>query len=202
MIQSIVPDCLRDTSPPAAGSGAPVRMDMPGDGWTLVELFDRATWEAERIGNAPRCAPRYWYFGRTMLFVQKQVADGAWKAWCAAKHIPADRWKRGRLLALAFTAADDVAELTIAAACVLARERLGLPRRRTTADARLRRSLTAMDKSLEKRLGEFGEVSDPTGLGSRVAELRHKLAALDNACAALEARHNVLALPRRAKQPK
>jgi hypothetical protein len=192
------------TRPPAGGaaSEAEVRMDMPDDHWTIAELYGRAAWEVGQIGKSRRCSPRYWYFGKSMLLVQQQVANGGWKAWCAARHIPADRWKRGRLLALAFASPDALADLTIEAATNKARELLGIQRRRTAADARIRRSLVRMRKSLEKHLEGFAQITRAAGLRSQIAAVRQMLVALDNAAAALEGRDSVLALPRRAKRPK
>jgi hypothetical protein len=173
-------------------------MDQPTREWTLWELYDRALWENSQIGQCRRCAPNYWYFGKAMLLAQAQVPEGQWKAWCVEHQIQPDRWKRGRHLALAFASADDVAELTIEAADALAREILGLPRRRSTADAKLRRSLTAMKETLKNRLDESGSVTRPDGLRSRITRLKHQLTALDHALAALEHRRaSALAKPRR-----
>ena len=186
MIQAIQPDALEP-------NGAPPRMDLPTRDWALCELYNRALWENSQIGRCRRCAPNYWYFGKVMLLVQSQVADGAWTAWCVEHRIQRDRWKRGRRLALAFASADDFAELTIEAADALAREILGLPKRRSTADARLRRSLTAMQKTLDKRLEEFEGVTRADDLLTRIAELVRQLTALKRAGVALE-RHRASAL--------
>lgn len=165
-----------------------VRKGIPSGDWSLEELYDRAEWEAKHIGQSKLCAPRYWNFGKAMLLVQAQVVAGGWKAWCVERSIQPDRWKRGRLLALAFSSPDEVAHLPIEAATDLARELLGLPRRQTAADTRLRRSLTLMKKSLQKGLDEFGSITSTDGLRSRIADVRNKLAALDHACIALERR--------------
>jgi hypothetical protein len=141
--------------------------------------------------------------GKALRIVRKQVPEGAWKAWCIA-HRVLDAWKRGRLLSEAFVdSPDPVAHLAVEPACDLARERLGLPRRQTAADARLRRSLARMKKSLRDRLAEFSTMTSAGGLRRRIAEVREQLDELERACIALEKRtawH--VAKPRRAKRPK
>ncbi|HQU46324.1 MAG TPA: hypothetical protein PK867_26190 [Pirellulales bacterium] len=187
MIQAVFPGAVETCSAaPDAVSG--LRMDLPTDRWTLPELYERAKWEDRQIGHSQRCCPQYWYFGKVLLLVQAQVRDGRWQGWCVENGIQRDRWHCGRLLALAFASPNDVADMTIAEAEALAREILGLPERRSTADAKLRRSLSAMSKSLEERLDEFAEVTNVNGVRVRVAELRRKLNELDAACAALEQR--------------
>ncbi|MGH7140106.1 MAG: hypothetical protein ACREHD_30575 [Pirellulales bacterium] len=179
-----------------------VRMDLPAADWTLEELHARALWENEAIKRAKRHAPRYWYLGKVLLVVQGAIGHGNWKRWCDERHINRNRWQRGRHLAMAFESADDVADMTIEAAHDLACELLGIKRRRTAADARLRRSLVRMRTSLEKQLEAFGAIASAAGLRAQIADVRQMLAALDNAAAAHEERDSVLALPRRAKHPK
>ncbi|HVA50386.1 MAG TPA: hypothetical protein VNH11_28795 [Pirellulales bacterium] len=198
MIQAISP-CTNQICDSAA-LGQP-RMDFPSEGWTLPELYDRARWEDKEIGHCQRCCPRYWFFGKVLLLVQAQVPEGGWQDWCIENHIQRDRWHCGRLLALAFESPDDVAELTIDEAERLAREILGLPQRRSTADAKLRRWLSAMSKSLQERLDEFGEVTNVKDVRVYVAELRRKLNELDAACAALEKRHPAPVRKRRKQKP-
>lgn len=179
-----------------------VRMDLPAADWTLQELHARALWENEAIKQAKRHAPRYWYLGKVLLVVQGEVGHGKWKRWCDERHINRNRWQRGRHLAMAFSSPEKVAGMTIEAAHDLACKVLGIERRRTAADARLRRSLLRMRKSLEKQLEAFGQISSAAGLCSQIAEVRQMLAALENAAAALEKRNSALALPRRVKRPK
>jgi hypothetical protein len=188
MIQAVHADFPVSLRAAAGDISAEARMGVPASDWTLDELYVRAEWESKQIGRSEHSSPRYWYFGKAMLLVQKQVVEGGWKAWCVEKRIQPDRWKRGRLLALAFHSPDEVANLTIDAATELARELLGLPRRQTAADAKLRRSLSVMNKSLEKRLDEFAGITNTDGLRPHLAELRRKLAALDHACLTLENR--------------
>ena len=176
-------------------------MGVPMRDWTLDELYDRADWEDKQIGQCQRCSPRYWYFGKAMLLVQAQVPEGGWKAWCVEKKIQPDRWKRGRLLALAFPSPEAVAHLTVDAAVALARELLGLPPRQTAADTKLRRSLTLMGKMLQKRLDEFARVSSTEGLGWRIADVRWKLNAIEQECLALDNRLRQ-ATPTRRPKPK
>lgn len=190
MIQAISLDAME-----TCAAGDQPRMDFPTDGWTLYELYHRARWEDQQIGLSQRCCPRYWFFGKVLLLVQAQVAEGGWQAWCAENHIQRDRWHCGRLLALAFEVPDDVAELTIDEAERLAREILGLPERRSTADAKLRRSLSAMKKSLQERLDEFDAVTSTEGLRQCIAEIRQKLTAIEHACIALERRGVLPLLP-------
>jgi hypothetical protein len=202
MIQAIFPKVLETCATTADALGSP-RMDSPTDRWTLHELYERAKWEHQQIGHSQRCCPRYWYFGKVLLLVQAQVPDGRWQEWCADNGIQRDRWHCGRLLAKAFASADDVADLILADAEALARDILGLPERRSTADAKLRRSLSAMTKSLQERLDEFESVTRVDGLRSRIAELAHKLAALDRACIALDERlQSRGGKPPRPKRPK
>ena len=177
-------------------------VDLPAADWTLEELHARALWENDAIKQAKRHAPRYWYLGKVLLVVQGEIGHGKWKRWCDERHINRNRWQRGRHLALAFSSAEKVAGMTIEAAHDLACKVLGIERRRSAADARLRRSLLRMRKSLEEHIEGFGAVTSAAGLRSQIADVRQLLAALDNAAAALEERDSVLELPRRAKRPK
>lgn len=104
---------------------ADIRMGMPESGWSRDELSGRARWENEHIGQSRYCAPRYWYLGKILLLVQEAVEQGRWKLWCKEHAIHRNRWRRGRLLALAFASPDEVAGLTVQAAEALAREALG-----------------------------------------------------------------------------
>lgn len=204
MIQAIHPLADEPCGQLPNGCATP-RMDLPAKDWTLWELYDRALYENAQIGKSQRCAPNYWYFGKTMLLAQPQVPEGHCTAWCVEHEIKRDRWKRGRHLALAFESAEDVADLTIEAADALAREILGLPKRRSTADAKLRRSLTAMEKTLEKRLDEFDGVTTADDLPPRIGGLIRQLTALKTACLALEkarakkGNHRVTAVRRRMR---
>ena len=200
MIQAIFPDVV-ETCAARPDAVRDPRMDFPTDRWTLQELYERAKWEDQQIGHSQRCCPRYWYFGKVLLLVQAQVPEGQWQAWCVENGIQRDRWHCGRLLAKAFGSPYDVAEMIIDEAEALAREILGL-QRRSTADAKLRRSLSAMNKSLAERLDEFAQVTNVEGVRVRLAELRRKLNELDAACAALERRRQcALVKPRRAAVP-
>jgi hypothetical protein len=202
MIRPVASDFARNQSPPELVRGPPVRMDMPDEGWTLDELYNRVAWEAAQIGKSRRSAPRYWYLGKALRIVRKQVPEGAWKAWCIA-HRVLDAWKRGLLLTEAFVGSPDpVAHLAVGPACDLARERLGRPRRQTAADARLRRSLARMKKSLRERLAEFSSMTGAGGLRRRIAEVREQLDELERACIALEKRARAAVKPRREKKAK
>ncbi|HVA46450.1 MAG TPA: hypothetical protein VNH11_08760 [Pirellulales bacterium] len=201
----------RHSTPRGATPGAcsaDIRMDVPADDWTLDELLDRAAWENQQIGKSRRCSPRYWYYGKSLLLAQSQVGKGGWKAYCTEKEVNLDAWKRGRLLALAFPSPDDVADLTVEAATALARELLGLPARQTKADTKLRRALTLMGKSLQKRLDDFPQVSSTDGLCRRIDNVTRLLRTLDQECTALERRlcqkrlRSAVAKPRRVKRPK
>jgi hypothetical protein len=189
MIEALHADSFARSGDTSCDSGAAVRTGVPNGDWSLEELYLRAAWEANHIGRSEFCSIRYWNFGKAMLLVQSQVLEG--------------RWKRGRLLALAFSSPDQVANLTINAATELARELLGLPRRRTAADAKLRRSLTLMNKSLQSSLDDFDGVTNADGLRRRIAELARKLSALDRACIALDERLDSFGGKRsRLKRPK
>jgi hypothetical protein len=203
MIEALHADSFARSGDTSCDSGAAVRTGVPNGDWSLEELYLRAAWEANHIGRSEFCSIRYWNFGKAMLLVQSQVLEGRWKAWCIERKIQPDRWKRGRLLALAFSSPDQVANLTINAATELARELLGLPRRRTAADTKLRRSLTLMNKSLQSSLDDFDGVTSANGLRRRIAELARKLAALDRACIALDERLDSFGGKRsRPKRPK
>jgi len=178
-----------------------VRTDVPDDRWTREELSDRARWENDQIGQSRFCAPRYWYLGKILLVVQADVQHGHWEAWCEQHEIQPDRWKCGRVLALAFASADDVARLTVKAAEAAAREILGLEPRQSSADAKLRRWLTAMEKAANVRLDEFDHVTRPDGVRPRIAELKRRLTEIEHRCAALEKRQ-ATAARKRPKKPR
>ena len=144
-----------------------VRLDVPDADWTREELSDRARWENDQIGQGRNCAPRYRYLGQILLLVQADVQYGHWEAWCEEHQIQSDRWKCGRVLALAFGSADDVAHLTVKAAEAAARDILGLEKRQSSADAKLRRWLTSLEKSSQARLNEFPQITRPDGLRPR-----------------------------------
>lgn len=57
MIDTLVRE--RSAASPSAEApliDAHVRLDMPGEGWTLMELYDRAAWEVAQIGKSRRIA--------------------------------------------------------------------------------------------------------------------------------------------------
>ncbi|HQU44874.1 MAG TPA: hypothetical protein PK867_18815 [Pirellulales bacterium] len=201
MIQAIHADAADRCAATTSDSCQTPRLDEPTGEWTLWQLYDRALWENAQIGQRRRCAPSYWYFGTAMRFVQGQVPGGAWKAWCIEHKIQANRWKRGRHLALAFDSAADVADMTIEAADALACEILGIAKRSSTADTKFRRWLTAMEKALKKRLDEFDCMTRPDGVLVRIAELKRQLTQIEHRCAALEKRQTA-PIPKRRKKPR
>lgn len=163
---------------------ASVRMGVPNADWSERELYDRARWENQQIRHTRSHAPRYWFLGKVLLALQQQVKPGRWEAWCKKHKIQRDRWKRGRLLALAFDSADQVAELPILAAVDRARERLGLPPRPTSTDGKIRRWLKEANERVRSRLNELPSVASPGDLRPLIAELTCSLVELDRACAA------------------
>ncbi|HET6884086.1 MAG TPA: hypothetical protein VFI31_28285, partial [Pirellulales bacterium] len=186
---------------PCAAPVAGVRMDLPSAAWTLEELYARASWENDEIQKCRKHATRYWYLGKVLLFLQDQVAEGRWEAWCEAHRVNRNRWQRGRLLALAFQSAENVADLTVQEAVEQAKEILGIEAGQTAAGAKLRRSLTLFLKSLDKSLSEFDSVKTADAVLPRIADVRQKLAELEHACLALQVRTATAVVPRRATKP-
>lgn len=187
-------------------AGGNIRQGLPGPDWTRDELFARAVWEYDRIETGETYSPRYWLLGKFLLVVREAFGPDlkGWQAWrVRAKLINRTRCERSMLLARAFGSPDELERMSVLAALALAAERLGLEPRQTTADARLRRWLTALEKSSRERLDEFSRVTQPDGLRRRIAALIRQLGALDQACATLERRRGpAIAKSRRAKQPK
>ena len=191
----------RNVSFPPPNAEADVRMGVPGGDWSRDELDARAVWENEQIKPRQRHATHYWFLGKVLLAVGRDFDPAQWRAWREAHQINRTRCERAQLIAQAFRLEQDVANLPVLVAVALARERLGRPPRQTAADARLRRSLSAMNKSLAKRLDEFDRVTDPDGVPPLTAELKRQLTEIEHRCAILEKRP-ATAAGKRPKKPR
>lgn len=177
-----------------------IRTGLPGPDWTRDELYARAVWEYKRIEKGETYAPRYWFLGTFLLQVRKDLDLPAFKQWLVrSKLLNRTRCERAMLVGRGFDSADKVEHLTVLSAVALAAQRLGKKRRQTAADARLRRRLTQIAKTLDKSLDEFTGVSSTDGLGWRIGAVRQKLALLDSERAALEQRLAQVAPKRRMK---
>lgn len=178
-----------------------IREGLPGPDWTRDELYARAVWEYQRIDRGETYTPRYWFLGRFLLEVRRDFDVKRWKDWLVqSKLVNRTRCERSMLVGRAFDTPDEVERIPVLAAVAVAAQRLGLKPRQTTADARLRRRLTAMDRTLDKSLDDFTGVSSPDGLGRRIAALNQKLALLDTERLALEQRL-VQFVPKRRRRP-
>jgi hypothetical protein len=204
MLETLFDDCSAyDFAIALIDDDARVRAGVPDADWTREDLSRRAVWENNQIGQSRYCSPNYWCLGKILLLIQADIKHGHWEAWCEEHKIQPDRWKCGRVLALAFSSPDKVARLPVKAAEAAARELLGPPPRQSTADTKLRRWVTALEESLQNRLDELPEVTRPDGLRPRLGEIRRKLTALDHALVGLEKRTaSRAAKPRRDKRPK
>lgn len=175
--------------------GRNIREGLPGPDWTRDELYARAVWEYRRIDKGETNSPLYWLLGKFLREVRKELDVQGWNDWRRQrKLLNRTRCDRSMLIARAFDSREELVQLErlpVLAAVAWAAERLGLKRRQAAAEARLRRSLRAMEETLTKRLGEFGGVTRPDGLRPLIAGVKRQLAALDHALAALERRRLV-----------
>jgi hypothetical protein len=166
-----------------------IRQGLPGPDWTRDELSARAVWEYGRIERGETYAPRYWFLGTFLLPVRQELDLKAWKHWCRNRELlNRTRCDRSMLIARGFDSPDEVEHIPVLAAAALAAKRLGLGRRQTAADARLRRRLTLMAKTLQKCLDEFTSVTSTDGLDWRIAAVMLNLTSLDVERIALEER--------------
>jgi hypothetical protein len=176
----------REDAPPDAEK---VRVGLPDPDWTRDELCARAVWEYQRIDKGETYSPRYWFLGTFLREVRHGfgVDLQGWNDWrLRARLANRTRCERSMLLARAFDSPDELEHVPVLAALALAAERLGLAPRQSTADARLRRRLASLAKTLKKCLDEFAEVKSADGLGWRIAEVRQFAALLNNERIALE----------------
>jgi hypothetical protein len=172
--------------------GENIREGLPGPDWTRDELYERAVWEYQQIEKGETNSPLYWRLGRFLLEVRKGFDVQGWNDWRRQrKLLKRTRCERSMLIARGFESPEELEQLEhlpVLAAVALTAEKLGLEPRQTTAEARLRRRLTSMHKTLQKILDEFPGVAKPDGLGWRIAGVMQKLTALDHERRALEAR--------------
>jgi hypothetical protein len=181
-----------------------IRDGLPGPDWSRDELYARAVWEYRRIDKGETHSPRYWFLGKFLRAVREGLDVAGFKQWCRQrKLLNRTRCERSMLIARAFDLPEELQQLEkipVLAAVALAAEKLGLEPRQTSAEARLRRRLTAMYKTLQKMLDEFPGIAKPDGLGWRIASIMQKLTALDHERRALEARVAEV-VPKRRQRP-
>ncbi|HEV3339254.1 MAG TPA: hypothetical protein VG125_02820 [Pirellulales bacterium] len=169
--------------------GENIRQGLPGPDWSRDELYARAVWEYRRIDRGETYSPRYWFLGMFLLAVPKEFELGAWKQWCLRRDLlNRTRCERSMLIARAFNSADEVEHIPVLEAVALAAQRLGLQPRQSAADAKLRRRLTSIGKTLQSCLDEFPAVRSADGLGWRIAGAMQTLRSLDQERIALEER--------------
>jgi hypothetical protein len=161
-------------------------MGVPGGDWSREELDARAVWEHERIDQSETYSPRYWYLGKALLEVRKDMALPQWKAWRDRRELDRTRCDRALLLARAFASADELQDIPLLEALALANELLGLPPRQTPLDAKFRRWLKLTNTKALERLSESAELAAPDQLRPLIAELVSNLVEIDRACQAAE----------------
>ena len=167
--------------PPGDGH---IRMGVPGDDWSRDELDARAVWEHERIDQCETYAPRYWFLGKALREVRKDMLLPQWKAWRDQRALDRTRCDRAQLLARAFESADQLHDTPLLVALALANELLGRAPRQTALDAKFRRWLKLTNTKARERLGEMAGLAAPGQMRPLIADLARSLVELDRACAA------------------
>lgn len=174
--------------------GDNVRQGIPGPDWTRDELDARARWEHQRIDKGETYSPRYWFLGRVLREVRKDLTLSEWKSWRKSNRLDRTRCDRAQLLAKAFEpdkerpfdAPEELERQPLLVALAVASERLGLTRRQIAIDARFRRWLKLMKTKAESRLAELSKLAAPGELRPHIAELAFTLLEFDRACQAEE----------------
>jgi hypothetical protein len=174
--------------------GHRIRQGIPGPEWTRDELDARARWEHQRIDKGETYSPRYWFLGRVLMEVRKDMTLDQWKSWRKSNQLNRTRCDRAQLLARAFEpdkkrpfdAPEELERLPLLRALAVASERLGVKRRRLAIDARLRRWLKLTKTKAELRLAELASVAAPGELRPFIADLTYTLLEFDRACIAEE----------------
>lgn len=175
-----------------------IRDGLPSPDWTRDQLYARAIWEYKLIEKGEKCTPRYWSCGQFLLAVRKDFDPERFKEWLRRSELlNRTRCERSMLIGEAFDKPDGLERISVLEAVALAAELLGRKRRQTTADARARRQLTGIAKTLDKVLDGFTSLRTADGLGWRIATVRQKLALVDTERVALEQRLAQVAPKRR-----
>lgn len=180
---------IKSSTTACGGANETIRMGIPGGDWSRAELFARARWEHSRIDNGETYSPRYWFLGRALRELRKDLAPPIWRQWRKANRLDRTRCDRAQLLARAFDTPDEVEHLPLLQALAVASERLGLTRRRMASDTRFRRWLKLTKARAESRLNELSEVAAPGELRPYIADLTYTLLEFDRACLAAENAH-------------
>ena len=109
---------MHSTDPDDQGCGPqPSAADLPDHSWDLVRLTEFMRDQQQLIiSEEKKVAPTYWRLGCALAQARKRCARGSWKQYLVSLGIEKTRCSKARAIFLAFSAVEDLADLSVAEA--------------------------------------------------------------------------------------
>jgi hypothetical protein len=152
--------------------------------WDVEALGQQAKlYHARIVEHSIAATLDYWLLGRVLLRARGNFKRGRWYVWLEQHEISEDRADRARLLAAAFSSAEEFAGLTVEDARALAKRRR--PPVAQKLGKKLRRRLDDLARSIERTADESEAMADErASLLAKADRLAQAIDYFRRACAA------------------